>query len=197
MWKWRENGKRRIVSANGFKDNTTKVDSQMRQSWLDFLDYRDYRHYCIHPDSPDYIDYLDYLDYLDYPDYLDYLDYLDYEECKKNRLKFFFLLGDTACWKCFTPILSTSRQNMKNARKQIGKSFFFLKSMQWSQTAVQRPLDLRVGTVSESPQQLLRQTWWNSEVKSSRSPCCVLLALSWNTTTNENPSTDKLSRAIN
>ena len=30
----------------------------------------------------------------------------------------------------------------------------------------------------------------------SRSPCCVLLALSWNTT-NENPSTDKLSRAIN
>ena len=29
-----------------------------------------------------------------------------------------------------------------------------------------------------------------------RSPCCVLLALSWNTT-NENPSTDKLSRAIN
>ena len=29
----------------------------------------------------------------------------------------------------------------------------------------------------------------------SRSPCCVLLALSWNT--NENPSTDKLSRAIN
>ena len=30
----------------------------------------------------------------------------------------------------------------------------------------------------------------------SRSPCCVLLALSWNTT-NENPSTDRLSRAIN
>ena len=30
---------------------------------------------------------------------------------------------------------------------------------------------------------------------SSRSPCCVLLALSWNT--NEYPSTDKLSRAIN
>ena len=30
----------------------------------------------------------------------------------------------------------------------------------------------------------------------SRFPCCVLLALSWNTT-NENPSTDKLSRAIN
>ena len=30
----------------------------------------------------------------------------------------------------------------------------------------------------------------------SRSPSCVLLALSWNTT-NENPSTDKLSRAIN
>ena len=29
----------------------------------------------------------------------------------------------------------------------------------------------------------------------SRSPCCVLLALSWNT--NENLSTDKLSRAIN
>ena len=28
----------------------------------------------------------------------------------------------------------------------------------------------------------------------SRSPCCVLLALSWNT--NEYPSTDKLSRAI-
>ena len=33
-------------------------------------------------------------------------------------------------------------------------------------------------------------------IESSRSPCCVLLALSWNTT-NENPSTDKLSRAIN
>ena len=30
----------------------------------------------------------------------------------------------------------------------------------------------------------------------SRSPCCVLLALSWNTT-NEYPSTVKLSRAIN
>ena len=30
----------------------------------------------------------------------------------------------------------------------------------------------------------------------SRFPCCVLLALSWNTT-NENPSTDKLSKAIN
>ena len=29
----------------------------------------------------------------------------------------------------------------------------------------------------------------------SRFPCCVLLGLSWNT--NENPSTDKLSRAIN
>ena len=29
----------------------------------------------------------------------------------------------------------------------------------------------------------------------SRFPCCVLLVLSWNT--NENPSTDKLSRAIN
>ena len=29
----------------------------------------------------------------------------------------------------------------------------------------------------------------------SRFPCCVLLAASWNT--NENPSTDKLSRAIN
>ena len=29
----------------------------------------------------------------------------------------------------------------------------------------------------------------------SRFPCCVLLALSWNTT-NENPSTDKLSKAI-
>ena len=32
-------------------------------------------------------------------------------------------------------------------------------------------------------------------IEISRSPCCVLLALSWNT--NENPSTDKLSRAIN
>ena len=33
---------------------------------------------------------------------------------------------------------------------------------------------------------------------SSRFPCCVLLVLSWNTNeTNENPSTDKLSRAIN
>ena len=31
--------------------------------------------------------------------------------------------------------------------------------------------------------------------RSSRFPCCVLLVLSWNT--NENPSTDKLSRAIN
>ena len=39
----------------------------------------------------------------------------------------------------------------------------------------------------------------------SRFPCCLLLALSWNTNenqakrqkTNENPSTDKLSRAIN
>ena len=32
----------------------------------------------------------------------------------------------------------------------------------------------------------------------SRFPCCVLLALSWNTNeTNENPSVDKLSRAIN
>ena len=30
----------------------------------------------------------------------------------------------------------------------------------------------------------------------SRFPCCVLLALLWNTT-NEDPSTDKLSRAIN
>ena len=29
----------------------------------------------------------------------------------------------------------------------------------------------------------------------NRYPCCVLLALSWNT--NENSSTDKLSRAIN
>ena len=29
----------------------------------------------------------------------------------------------------------------------------------------------------------------------SRFPCCVLLALSWNT--SKNPSTDKLSRAIN
>ena len=37
-----------------------------------------------------------------------------------------------------------------------------------------------------------------NKVNYSRSPCCVLLALSWNTTTtNENPSTDKLSRAIN
>ena len=33
-------------------------------------------------------------------------------------------------------------------------------------------------------------------LKSSRFLCCVLLALSWNTT-NENPITDKLSRAIN
>ena len=33
------------------------------------------------------------------------------------------------------------------------------------------------------------------EVRGSRFPCCVLLALSWNT--NENPSTDKLSRAVN
>ena len=32
-------------------------------------------------------------------------------------------------------------------------------------------------------------------ITSSRFPICVLLALSWNT--NENPSTDKLSRAIN
>ena len=33
-------------------------------------------------------------------------------------------------------------------------------------------------------------------LQTSRSPCCVLLALSWNTT-NEYLSTDKLSRAIN
>ena len=33
-------------------------------------------------------------------------------------------------------------------------------------------------------------------VGASRFPCCVLLALSWNTT-SKNPSTDKLSRAIN
>ena len=33
-------------------------------------------------------------------------------------------------------------------------------------------------------------------VDCSRFPCCVLLASSWNTT-NEKPSTDKLSRAIN
>ena len=31
-----------------------------------------------------------------------------------------------------------------------------------------------------------------SQPQPSRSPCCVVLALSWNT--NENPSTDKLSR---
>ena len=37
---------------------------------------------------------------------------------------------------------------------------------------------------------------WCRVVQPSRSPCCVLLALSWNTT-NENPSTDKLSGAIN
>ena len=37
----------------------------------------------------------------------------------------------------------------------------------------------------------------NDMVNASRFPCCVLLALSWNTTTNENPSTDKLSRANN
>ena len=35
-----------------------------------------------------------------------------------------------------------------------------------------------------------------ASVISSRFPCCGLLALSWNTT-NENPSTDTLSRAIN
>ena len=34
------------------------------------------------------------------------------------------------------------------------------------------------------------------EILSSRFPSCVLLALSWNTT-NENPSADKLSRALN
>ena len=33
-------------------------------------------------------------------------------------------------------------------------------------------------------------------LQTSRSPCCVLIALSWNTT-NEYLSTDKLSRAIN
>ena len=33
-------------------------------------------------------------------------------------------------------------------------------------------------------------------LQTSRSPCCVLKALSWNTT-NEYLSTDKLSRAIN
>ena len=35
----------------------------------------------------------------------------------------------------------------------------------------------------------------DAPLKSSRFPCCVLWALSWNK--NENPSTDKLSRAIN
>ena len=38
-------------------------------------------------------------------------------------------------------------------------------------------------------------TYWYMYVCTLRSPCCVLLALSWNT--NENPSTDKLSTAIN
>ena len=37
----------------------------------------------------------------------------------------------------------------------------------------------------------------NTMTNCSRYPCCVLLALSWNTITNENPSTDELSRAIN
>ena len=37
--------------------------------------------------------------------------------------------------------------------------------------------------------------WSGITIGASRLPCCVLLALSWNT--NENPSTDKLSRAIN
>ena len=36
----------------------------------------------------------------------------------------------------------------------------------------------------------------NRGLTCSRFPCCVLLALSWNTT-NENPRPDKLSRAIN
>ena len=40
----------------------------------------------------------------------------------------------------------------------------------------------------------LKRPFWGTFYR-SRSPCCVLLALSWNTT-NENPSTDKLSRAI-
>ena len=35
----------------------------------------------------------------------------------------------------------------------------------------------------------------DTQIQPSRFPYCVLLALSWNT--NENPSTDKLSRAIN
>ena len=37
--------------------------------------------------------------------------------------------------------------------------------------------------------------FFNFDVLASRSPCCVLLALSWNT--NEYPSRDKLSRVIN
>ena len=34
-------------------------------------------------------------------------------------------------------------------------------------------------------------------IQCSRFPCCVPLALSWNTNENENPSTDKLSTALN
>ena len=52
-------------------------------------------------------------------------------------------------------------------------------------------------TLSNPPLSELHSDSTNStRILSSRSPCCVLLALSWNTT-NENPSTDKLSRAIN
>ena len=48
---------------------------------------------------------------------------------------------------------------------------------------------------------LLDQTWTMDiysklTVYTSRFPCCVLLALSWNTA-NKNPNTDKLSKAIN
>ena len=45
-------------------------------------------------------------------------------------------------------------------------------------------------------QDIMTVTSRSGSCPGSRYPCCVLLALSWNTT-NEYPSTNKLSRAIN
>ena len=52
-------------------------------------------------------------------------------------------------------------------------------------------LQLKVSLYRHSSLYFLINLWYLL----SRFPCCVLLALSWNK--NENPSTDKLSRAIN
>ena len=64
--------------------------------------------------------------------------------------------------------------------------------MQWAYN----PTNTKLTTISALSN---KQTWHKPDFVNiaSRFPYCVLLALSWNTTTNENPSTDKLSRAIN